>query len=412
MATIKLALLKHTQAKDGSYKIRIAVGHRSETHYIVTKYRVSSPSEFDNGTVVRIPDAHQMNIELRKLLNDYEQRLESISDPDIYTCQQLRDTLKNMRPKTTSATFAQVSREYQAELIRDGQQSYASLLSGALNKFTAFFNGDIFLSDINTTTISEFERWLKRSGASQAYSGMILSMTRTIINRAIRQQLVTYQIHPFMYWKRPTDEEREIDISPSELRTIRDCRPRLRQQLVARDLFMLSYYLGGINLIDLLSIDFRNITVLEYVRHKSRNTKTSDRRISFTIQPEAQDIIQRWRNRNTGRLDFGYKFSYRNFLRYVTRGIKSLAEDLQLQDYKKVCYYSARKSFVQHGFDLGISLETLEYCIGQSVKSNRPIFNYLKIMRRHADVAIRTILDNLAAPVTTQQEGENAEETK
>ena len=412
MATIKLALLKHTQAKDGSYKIRIAVGHRSETHYIVTKYRVSSPSEFDNGTVVRIPDAHQMNIELRKLLNDYEQRLQSISDPDIYTCQQLRDTLKNMRPKTTSATFAQVSREYQAELIRDGQQSYASLLSGALNKFTAFFNGDIFLSDINTTTISEFERWLKRSGASQAYSGMILSMTRTIINRAIRQQLVTYQIHPFMYWKRPTDEEREIDISPSELRTIRDCRPRLRQQLVARDLFMLSYYLGGINLIDLLSIDFRNITVLEYVRHKSRNTKTSDRRISFTIQPEAQDIIQRWRNRNTGRLDFGYKFSYRNFLRYVTRGIKSLAEDLQLQDYKKVCYYSARKSFVQHGFDLGISLETLEYCIGQSVKSNRPIFNYLKIMRRHADVAIRTILDNLAAPITTQQEGENAEETK
>ena len=412
MATIKLALLKHTQAKDGSYKIRIAVGHRSETHYIVTKYRVSSPSEFDNGTVVRIPDAHQMNIELRKLLNDYEQRLESISDPDIYTCQQLRDTLKNMRPKTTSATFAQVSREYQAELIRDGQQSYASLLSGALNKFTAFFNGDIFLSDINTTTISEFERWLKRSGASQAYSGMILSMTRTIINRAIRQQLVTYQIHPFMYWKRPTDEDREIDISPSELRTIRDCRPRLRQQLVARDLFMLSYYLGGINLIDLLSIDFRNITVLEYVRHKSRNTKTSDRRISFTIQPEAQDIIQRWRNRNTGRLDFGYKFSYRNFLRYVTRGIKSLAEDLQLQDYKKVCYYSARKSFVQHGFDLGISLETLEYCIGQSVKSNRPIFNYLKIMRRHADVAIRTILDNLAAPVTTQQEGENAKETK
>jgi len=412
MATIKLALLKHTQAKDGSYKIRIAVGHRSETHYIVTKYRVSSPSEFDNGTVVRIPDAHQMNIELRKLLNDSEQRLQSISDPDIYTCQQLRDTLKNMRPKTTSATFAQVSREYQAELIRDGQQSYASLLSGALNKFTAFFNGDIFLSDINTTTISEFERWLKRSGASQAYSGMILSMTRTIINRAIRQQLVTYQIHPFMYWKRPTDEEREIDISPSELRTIRDCRPRLRQQLVARDLFMLSYYLGGINLIDLLSIDFRNITVLEYVRHKSRNTKTSDRRISFTIQPEAQDIIQRWRNRNTGRLDFGYKFSYRNFLRYVTRGIKSLAEDLQLQDYKKVCYYSARKSFVQHGFDLGISLETLEYCIGQSVKSNRPIFNYLKIMRRHADVAIRTILDNLAAPITTQQEGENAEETK
>ena len=400
MATVKLALLKHTQAKDGSYKIRIAIGHRSETHYIVTKYRVNSPSEFVNGIVVRLPEAHQMNIELRNLLNDYEHRLANIPNPEDYTCQQLRDLLKGMRPKTSTATFAQVSEAYQQELIKDGQQSYAGMLAGSLKKFLAFHNGDMFLSEISTTTISELERWMKRSGASQTYTSMVLSMTRTIINRAIRQQLVTYQVHPFLYWKRPADEEREIDISLEELRTIRDSKPRLRKQLVARDLFMLSYYLGGINLIDLLAIDFRGITVLEYIRHKSRNTKTSDKRISFTIQPEAWDIINKWKNRNTGRLDFGYKFSYKNFLRYVTRGIKSLAEDLQLPSQKKICYYSARKSFVQHGFDLGISLEVLEYCIGQSVKSNRPIFNYLKIMRRHADTAIRQIIDNLNGDAT------------
>lgn len=410
MATIKLALLKHTKAKDGSYKIRIAIGHRSETHYIVTKYKVNSPSEFVDGTVVRIPESHQMNIELRKLLNDYEQRLDSISDPNAYTCQQLRDILKNMKPKTTSATFTQVSQEYQSELIKDGQQSYASLLSGALTKFTIFFNGDIFLSEINTTTISEFERWLKRSGASQAYSGMILSMTRTIINRAIRQQLVSYQIHPFLYWKRPADREREIDITVEEMRLIRDSKPKLRKHLIARDIFMLSYYLGGINLIDLLAIDFRKTSIIEYERHKSRNTKTSDNRISFTIQPEAQELICRWMNRQTGHLDFGYKYSYKNFLRYITRSIKSLAESLNIADYKKVCYYTARKSFVQHGFDLGISLEVLEYCVGQSVKANRPIFNYLRIMRRHADTAIRQILDNLAGLPSTQ-EGEEKQDS-
>jgi phosphate uptake regulator len=37
----------------------------------------------------------------------------------------------------------------------------------------------------------------------------------------------------------------------------------------------------------------------------------------------------------------------------------------------------------------------LEYCIGQSMKNDRPIFNYLKVMRKHADEAIRTILDAL-----------------
>lgn len=396
MATIKLAVLKHTQSKDGSYKIRIAIGHRSETHYIVTKYKVNSPSEFVGGIVTRIPNAHEINVKLRNLLNDYDERLERIPSPDDYTCKELRDLLKSMRPHSSTATFSQVSEQYQKELIEDGRGSYAGMLQNSLRLFRDFSGGDMFLSEISTVTISEFERWLKRKGLSQTYISMTLSMTRTIINRAIRAQLVTYQLHPFAYWKRPADEEREIDISVEELAAIRDSQPKLKKQRIARDLFMLSYYLGGVNLIDLLNIDFRGVSVLEYVRHKSRNTKTSDKRISFTIQPEAKELIRKWANRNTGKLDFGYKFSYKNFLQFITRSIKSLAKDLDIPNYKKVCYYTARKSFVQHGFDLGISLEVLEYCIGQSVKNNRPIFNYLKIMRKHADVAIRQILDNLS----------------
>ena len=396
MATIKLAVLKHTKSKDGSYKIRISIGHRSETHYIVTSYSVNALSEFDNGIVVRVPNAHEINIKLRNLLNDYEERLERIESPEDYTCKELRDLLKSMRTHSSKVTFKQVSEQYQKELIEDGRGSYAGMLQNSLRLFFEFTGGDVFLSEIGTITISEFERWLKRKGVSQTYISMTLSMTRTIVNRAIRMQLVTYSVHPFTYWKRPADPERELDISVEDVRAIRDAQPRLKKQRIARDIFMLSYYLGGINLIDLLEIDFRGVSVLEYTRHKSRNMKLSDKRISFTLQPEAKELISKWMNRNTGRLDFGYKFSYKNFLAYVTRSIKSLAKDIDIQDYRKVCYYTARKSFVQHGFDLGISLEVLEYCIGQSVKNNRPIFNYLKIMRKHADVAFRQILDNLA----------------
>lgn len=404
MATIKLAVLKHTKSKDGSYKIRISIGHRSETHYIVTSYSVNALSEFDNGIVVRVPNAHEINIKLRNLLNDYEDRLERIGSPEDYTCKELRDLLKSMRTHSFKVTFKQVSEQYQKELIEDGRGSYAGMLQNSLRLFFEFTGGDVFLSEISTITISEFERWLKRKGVSQTYISMTLSMTRTIINRAIRMQLVTYDVHPFAYWKRPADPERELDISVEDVRAIRDAQPRLKKQRIARDIFMLSYYLGGINLIDLLDIDFRGVSVLEYTRHKSRNMKLSDKRISFTLQSEAKELISKWMNRNTGRLDFGYKFSYKNFLAYVTRSIKSLAKDIDIQDYRKVCYYTARKSFVQHGFDLGINLEVLEYCIGQSVKNNRPIFNYLKIMRKHADVAFRQILDNLAGiQVTTEK---------
>ena len=163
----------------------------------------------------------------------------------------------------------------------------------------------------------------------------------------------------------------------------------------ARDLFMLSYYLGGTNLIDLMAYDFRGKTMLEYVRTKTRNKKKANRTVSFTIPPEAQTIIDRYMNAKTGRLYFGTKGSYDTFKNIVTRDIKRIAEKAGVKDWKRCCFYTARKSFVQHGFDLGISLEVLEYCIGQSMKSDRPIFNYLKIMRRHADNAIRQIIDNL-----------------
>lgn len=202
-----------------------------------------------------------------------------------------------------------------------------------------------------------------------------------------------YDVDPFEYYSIQAAPERELDISIEDFIKIRDSQPKEKKLRVARDLFCLSYYLGGINLIDLLSIDFRNAKQIEYIRTKSRNTKQGDKRISITIPDEAKPIVREWMNKNTGRLDFGYKFTYSNFSRYLTRCIASLAEKLRIE--RKVVYYSARKSFVQHGFELGIPLEVLEYCIGQSMKANRPIYNYLKIMRKHADDAIRKILDNL-----------------
>ena len=87
---------------------------------------------------------------------------------------------------------------------------------------------------------------------------------------------------------------------------------------------------------------------------------------------------------------------YPSFMCGVHYNIKATAKALGIT--KRISFYTARKSFVQHGFELGIPLETLEYCIGQTMKSNRPIFNYVKIMRQHADLAIRQVIDNLLNP--------------
>ena len=395
MTTIKLAVLKHTKAKDGSYKIRISIGHKSETHYIVTKYRVTALSHFVNGQVTGQPDAQALNIKLRQLLNDYDERLERIPDPGLYTCEQLRDLLKGMRPHQTGTTFCAVAQMTIDDMLRDGRDTTAKMREQQVRKFTDFLSNDILLEMITPRTVADYSRHLTKSGCSIGYHNMQMNMVKTVINHAIREGYVRYDTHPFAYYTEQTPDPREEDIPVSDVRLIRDFTTPYKGERKARDLFMLSYYLGGINLIDLLAYDFRNTDILEYVRTKTRNRKKTNRTVSFSIPPEARPIIAHYMNKKTGRLDFGTSGSYDTFKNIVTRDIKRIAKKAGIKDWQRCCYYTARKSFVQHGFDLGISLEVLEYCIGQSMKSSRPIFNYLKIMRNHADNAIRQIIDNL-----------------
>lgn len=394
MPTLKLAIVPAKQAKDGTHKIRVALGHKQETRYIVTRFKVDNLSNLKNGQVVGCANASIINVKLRNILNDYQERIDHIKGIDLYDCGQLRDVLAKSSIVLSISTFQAVAKRYITELDEDGRHNYSILIERNSRYFTEFTKGDFLLSEITPTIIANYARFLRNTKKlGETSVGMAMSRTRTIINRAKREQLVKYDVDPFEYYSIQAAPERELDISVEDLIKIRDSQPKEKKLRVARDLFCLSYYLGGINLIDLLSIDFRNAKQIEYIRTKSRNTKQGDKRISITIPDEAKPIVREWMNKNTGRLDFGYKFTYSNFSRYLTRCIAELAKKLNIE--RKVVYYSARKSFVQHGFEIEIPLEVLEYCIGQSMKTNRPIYNYLKIMRRHADSAIRKILDNL-----------------
>ena len=396
MATIKLAILKHTQAKDGSYKIRIAIGHKQETHYIITRYKVLTWANFKNGVVCNQPDANYINVKLRNLLNDYDTRLDSIPNLSDLTCGQLRDMLRDMRAVTSSATILGVANEYTTLLRKENRTSYAKIIDTMVRKFLEYTNGDIYLQNISTATIDGYSHYLKAKGLAPAYETMCLVNIRTLVNRAIKLQLVRYDVHPFLYWHATQAEPRELDISVEDMRKFLTYQGKARGKQRSVDFFLLSYYLGGINLIDLVAYDFRNYKqqgILRYIRRKTRIKKRSNQYVEFSIPAEAYPIIDKYMNPKTGHILDVTEKQYRNRLNIIDTDLRNIAFDLGIT--RKVSFYTARKSFVQHGFELGIPLETLEYCIGQSMKANRPIFNYVKIMRQHADLAIKQILEQL-----------------
>lgn len=389
MTTLKLAVVPAKVLKNGKHKIRIAIGHKRVTKYLVTRFIVDSPDQLRDGQIVDVPNAAHINMKLRNLLNTYQEALDRINASS-YTCAQLVEYLSNVRQGST--TFSSAADDYINDMIKEGRKSTAALYSLTCRYFYESSRYDILLEGITPRVIKDFDLFMKGKGLAPSTRGTHMMHLKAIINQAIREKKVSYEVNPFEFYEKPECGVRELDISVEDVRRIRDADVSEKPLVMARDIFMLSYYLGGINLVDLVQINFKGCTTIEYVRQKSKNTKKGDKKVSFTIPEEAWPIIRRWMGKN-GKLNFGYKFSYDNFRLYVTHSIIRLGERLGIQQH--VVYYSARKSFVQHGFELGIPLETLEYCIGQSMKANRPIFNYVKIMRKHADEAIRKILDNL-----------------
>ena len=397
MATLSPIIFKAKQLSNGKHKIRIAVRHRHETSYIITPYIIDDLSQFRNGQVVKRFDADIINMQLRNLLNKYQEILNDTNGLAMLSSKELKNRLINYSEKDENIAIGIICKEYVKELREDDRSGYAELIERCGKYFAEFTKGDIAAKDITPTTISNFERFLRnKKKLNQTTTGMYLVRLRVLTNLARKRYFVKQDIPPFQDCKIPQSLERNLDLSVEQFCKLKAYIPQSKIESIAKDLWFLSFYLGGINLIDILSIKFSNDKEIEYIRTKTKNTKRGDKRIEISIPIEALHIINKYRSDDDS-LSFGYSFTYKNFNRYIARTLQKIGKTI---DINRLCFYSARKSFVQYGFELGIPLEVLEYTIGQSMKQNRPIYNYIRIMRKHADKAIRTILDNLKEEAT------------
>ena len=92
MATLSLTIFKAKALKDGRHKIRIALRHKHETTYIVTRFIISE-NQFKNGQVVKHPEASAINRKLRNILDDLQEKLDSIKHLELYSCRQIKEII-------------------------------------------------------------------------------------------------------------------------------------------------------------------------------------------------------------------------------------------------------------------------------------------------------------------------------
>lgn len=393
MATLSLTIFKAKALKDGRHKIRIALRHKHETTYIVTRFIISE-NQFKNGQVVKHPEASAINRKLRNILDDLQEKLDSIKHLELYSCRQIKEIISTDN-LSDEQTFSSACSNFVDYLKSEGRDSYALSIERVGRYFRDFARGDILLSDLTPSLVQNFAAFIRKRKVTETTVNIMLAQMKSVVNRAIREWNISYDIHPFVTTRISAAPIRKLDLTVQNFNKIRESSPEKRKLIMARDLFCLSFYLGGMNLIDIMQTDFRK-DVLEYSRSKTKGRMQSDSVITFTIPSQAREIICRWMDKRTGKLDFGYKFTYHNFSQYVTYSLGDLAEELNIDE--RVTFYSARKSFAQYASEIGIPDGIIDYCLGHSDKSKGVIRYYTKVRQKQADMAISRVIDYVNNP--------------
>lgn len=390
MAILNAVIVPAKVLKGGRHKVRISVAHNGETRYIVTDITIESLKEFKNGSIVKRPDAAILNTKLRGLLQRYQGVIDDLAYTNGLTCPELVYQIKNAG-NYKHRTLLSIYEEYMANAhIKPGTyKGYVNIwktISGHISE-------KMLVENITHGTILGLDKYLRERGLKPTSVRNYLVFLMVLLNYAKRCGYVQFRVDPFAGYELPKMEVRQSWLSVDEVKRVRDIQSVKPNIMKCRDLFMLSYYLGGINMIDLLNINFNEQTdTIHYVRTKTENRPKMNKFVEFRIPDEAKEIIARHKGAD------GYicvtEFQRKSNCHYFFDvNMPKLAE---ITGIKQLIFYSARKSFSQHAFDLGISESVIDYILGHRVdKGGTSLYAYISVTPDKATKAVRQVLDNL-----------------
>lgn len=406
---LRVVILPAKILADGRHKVRIAISHNGVTRYFVTRFCVPSEKNIVSGNIVGIPNAAYANNQIRLKMSKIYEAFDSIEDTDYYTCSQLVSLIEDKLSGGKPMTLKMLGEEY----IRVRRTVVASgtiyIYERGMAEINSFFGEDFLLSRLKVTDVSAFKEYLSKK-LNPTTTNLRLRVLNMIVTYAVRHNYVKFDVSPFTDVSLPHGKVRDCALSIEQLRTIRDMKftdSRLDKCLsFVRDMFMLSFYLCGMNLADILAIDLRK-PIVSFVRQKTKNRKADKVKTEFSMQPEAMEILKRILD-SDGHIRFkGKNMTYNQISCLFSRNLQTIATMCGIES--QFIFYSARKTFAQIANELMVKDSIIEYCIGDTVSTSTKVIGYyIHTNIRMADNAIRKVFDAVKSNKTIDELVEDA----
>ena len=275
--------------KSGKVNIKIRISHKGDSRFIATKFYILPKQLSELGRVINHPNAKFLNIEIQQTCLDYERKLMTLN----YENWHVNRIVEILTNKQDINNFLDYFSKFVADK-KDINQRTGEIYQATLTKIDKYEKRKpILFDDITPGWLSKFENEMKTSGMMTNAIAIHFRNIRAIFNSAIDNEIISQNCYPFRRFKIKSAQTTKRSLTIEQLKMIRDYETSIPLIQDAKDIFILSFYLIGINTTDLYhSIKIVNERV-EYKRDKTH------RNYSIKIEPEAAMLIDKIRGKNT-----------------------------------------------------------------------------------------------------------------
>ena len=299
-----------------------------------------------------------------------------------------RSLAQAVEQKTQGQTVAEMYDKLFAEMKKTNRlgnlavykYSFNSLMNYTRNKL------DIPFRDIDCLWLKRYEEWLHARGCKDTTISQLFRTLRSVFNKAIEQEVIKQNVYPFNRFKVNKFDVHTVKraISKEEVQKILalDLSDSCFYRVLARDLFLFSYFGAGINFSDIALLRFNDLRDgrVCYVRKKTGKS------IGFPLNDISTKIVEKY-TRPFGNdndyifpiLDAGIhkpeqqkRDRIRKTLKKVNRELKVLGEMIGLEI--PLTTYVAHHTYATVLKRSGVSVALISESLGHSDLSTTQIY--------------------------------------
>ena len=402
MLTINAEIKKDGLRSDGTYNVKLRFTLDRKMRRLATSLFVTSK---DLTKELKIKQSSPIKKEIDSLIRGYQEKCAKLQvELNRYTIDEVMDYLDGEHQKQQTIDFIKFSREWITSTTIKGAPNYTTAIN-ALVRFIGKEELDVNL--ITTNFLDSFKAFLNKERevrmkkliqqGKRVPSNRSLSLYLVSIKKLFKEaqkkynkrenNLILIPNNPFIDFEIPKQEATRKRAIPADIikkvwkLPYKDMKKGYKSTCrynLAKDCFILSFCLMGINSADLYNVTERTGDTITYNRTKTKARRLDGAKMMVNIPKAILPLVEKYKDPSGKRLFNFYRYyaDEGNFNKAINYGLKEIGGLLGVDDLE---YYAARHSWATIALNkVGIDKYTVHAALNHVDESMRVTDIYIE----------------------------------